>query len=350
LRRQCEKIFSAVYMRDLWVAAATRFTVLEDIMRQHGYREAIHMEIDNILYGNVTELNNGLRQYYPQSMAITPLIRKDEVHFVTASFLWIPNVDVLTIMNDFFIAVSSSSDASKWTDYLTWLKKHYSGKRGGVVAPDPNGVGVKPFAINEMSLLAYFHKLHPTFLQYLPLLPDFAFTTNRHIPNVTDFVPGGNLVGPRFGAARALFDSGSYGQYLGGTHMRNGENRGFTDPKHIIGVAMRISPCRPLMLCTDHKNYLADSRNVHGRIISEYWINESLPVGHRRHFGVDYSALAVSLLQSSTGAKGATASCHTAPFVTCDGLDAVQPQYFPLYNLHIHSKRTLEFISRSCVC
>jgi hypothetical protein len=38
-----------------------------------------------------------------------------------------------------------------------------------------------------------------------------------------------------------LFDSGSWGQFLGGTERGNGTNTGFTDPSHVIGNVLRLN-------------------------------------------------------------------------------------------------------------
>ena len=49
------------------------------------------------------------------------------------------------------------------------------------VEPDEHGRGIKPFAINEMSMLAYYHELHPKELKLLPVVPVHDYLLNRSV-------------------------------------------------------------------------------------------------------------------------------------------------------------------------
>ena len=49
------------------------------------------------------------------------------------------------------------------------------------VEPDEHGRGIKPFAINEMSMLAYYHELHPKELKLLPVVPVHDYLLNLSV-------------------------------------------------------------------------------------------------------------------------------------------------------------------------
>ena len=85
----------------------------------------------------------------------------------------------------------------------------------GGVDPDKNGNGIKPFAINEMSMLAYYHYLEPTSFYLFPVVPHYPYVLNKHIANLTDFGPYGRQVpGP---TGEGIWDPNSWGQFLGMT-------------------------------------------------------------------------------------------------------------------------------------
>ena len=52
-------------------------------------------------------------------------------------------------------------------------------------------MGLKPFAINEMSLMAYFHELFPDSFHLLPVVPTYKYMKNRHIIDVGAYAPDG---------------------------------------------------------------------------------------------------------------------------------------------------------------
>ena len=60
-----DRVFVQSYMPDLWGAAALRFFILEDIMSYYHYRDLIHVEADNLLYGNLGSIVPLLRKEYP---------------------------------------------------------------------------------------------------------------------------------------------------------------------------------------------------------------------------------------------------------------------------------------------
>ena len=60
-------------------------------MEQRGYTDIMHIEADNLLYGNL----NAIIDIFPefQGLAATPL--NSNKTFMTASVLWIPSLEVM---------------------------------------------------------------------------------------------------------------------------------------------------------------------------------------------------------------------------------------------------------------
>lgn len=293
-------MFQSDNSNELWITSALRFFLLEDLMLSKGYRELLHVEADNLLYGRITTILPILRQHYP--LAVTPLNTAKTLH--TASVFWISSVAQLVQFNDYMMDLGTDR-LRTWNNYLDWLKPTSCCKFGGI-RPDANGMGIKWFAVNEMSMLAYYHELHPKTLALLPVVPDFPYITNRNIPRVAVYAPKGSEVAQATGIG--IWDPNSWGQFLGGTSRRGGKDRGFTDSSHIAGIAMRVSACRPAMICGNMTEY-------------------------------DY-------LPGAAPAGGGERRCYTAPFVSCgEGTPLV-----PVWNLHVHSKHTGSFRSFPCKC
>jgi hypothetical protein len=107
-----------------------------------------------------------------------------------------------------------------WGNYLVWLRKYACCKPGGL-DPDENGNGIKPFAVNEMSMLGYYHHLHATEFKLLPVVPNSPlYFRNRHVCDIASFSPDGYSVGPATG--HGIWDSNSWGQFIGGTSVKKG--------------------------------------------------------------------------------------------------------------------------------
>ncbi len=79
--------------------------------------------------------------------------------------------------------------------------------------PDKNGIGIKPFAVNEMSMLAYYHELYPHEFHLLPVVAAYPYVLNKYVCNMSDFGPGGKEVGPPTG--HGVWDPNSWGQFMG---------------------------------------------------------------------------------------------------------------------------------------
>uniref|UniRef100_A0A7S3HGP5 Uncharacterized protein n=1 Tax=Spumella elongata TaxID=89044 RepID=A0A7S3HGP5_9STRA len=311
---------------------------MEDLMLHYNYTEMIHVEADNMIYGKYTSLLPVLRSGY-QGMAATPL--NAHVSFITASVMWISSFDALYEFNNFLLALGVNSDA-QWDNYLTWLRPYGCCKAGGI-APDKDGNGIKPFAVNEMSMLAYYHEIKPIQFKIFPVVPAYPYMLNRHVINMSHFGPGGEQVGPATG--HGVWDPNSWGQLIGGTATKRGRDKGFTDSSHIAGQATRMNQCKLEMLCGNQtiSPYAEPPVLSSGSTISSIGGSDSSNITSV----VDIHTLSASdKVAWQWWLDHQETQCYTAPFVRCGD----SPIWTPLWNLHVHSKHTQDYKSVACPC
>jgi hypothetical protein len=303
----------------LWRASTLRFFEMEDIMERFGYAELIHMEADNLLYQNLSSIVEVLRTSYP--MAVTPLLANKSMF--TASIFWVSSLNFLKEFTDFLMGISLNRE-DLWKKYMAFLRRWFCCKKGGP-DPDSNGVGVKPFSINEMTMLAFYHQIRSDTMKLLPVLPVSAsYPMRRPFCDLKQFMPGGREVGPI--TPPGVWDSGSWGQHLGGTWIKRGRDAGFIDSSHVIGQALMLAACEVKMLCTD---------------------------GTRRSLARELNVSAAVELEPPESVKFTDSfyrTAHTAPFVRCgdEASSMTMSSWTPLWNLHVHSKHTARFLSRPC--
>jgi len=322
-KNQSASMFMADHFSELWVTSAQRFFLIEDAMLHMGIHEVVHVEGDNLLYGPFSSIVPTLRSGYP-GLAATPLNAPKQT-FITASVFWISSRQAIHELNNFFLDLGQQN--ATWRSYLLWLVKHGGSKPGFGVDAMSREIGVKPFAINEMSILAFYREQNESALHNLPVAPRHNYYVNRYVCDMNDFAPGGSKAGPPLGLG--IFDPNSWGQFLGGTHDRHGRNKRFTDPSHIIGQAIRLNPsCLPVrgMVVV----FFADRGCRRTLIIPPPHVKQEMRCSNYTMPGT---------------APGST-SCYTAPFVRCN---STQP-WTPIWNLHVHSKHTHDFRSAACVC
>lgn len=318
-------VFSSDYAGELWITSALRFFILEDIMKSQGYTEILHVEADNTLYGRLTTILPILRSSYP--LAATPLTAN--MGMVTASVFWVSTLETLLHFNKYMMDLIMDRDFM-YKKFLGWLRHYACCKKGGI-DPDENGMGIKPFAINEMSMLANYHRLYPEIFKFFPVVPSYtAFPMRRPFCNISTFAPNGREVGPATG--HGIWDPNSWGQHLGGTSKKKGRDKGFVDSSHIAGQSIMLAKCTVRMVCGNQT---------------------TAPYGFT--LPVDTALSTVSSRVKVTGTSGAvhgTAApvpylgCYTAPFVRC----SEESPWTPLWNLHVHSKHTVDYRSKPCDC
>jgi len=232
----------------------------------------------------------------------TPLLANKS--FITASVFWISSLKALQHFTDFLYAIASKTE---YQSYLNWMRRYGCCKRGGI-DPDENGNGIRPFAINEMSMLAYYHHLYPSQFILLQIVPHQEFILNRYVCNMSEFGPGGKSVGPE--TNEGIWDPNSWGQRLGGTSHGRGRDKGFRDGSHIIGQAIGTTGCNISMECSPQSNTDIEYGNV------PYYVTNTKNM-----------------------------KCLTAPYVVCTGGRLTR-----LWNLHVHSKHTHSYRSHPCHC
>ena len=217
-------------------------------------------------------------------------------HLATASVLWVGETPALAAFNDWLLslAMNSTKALSGYVDWLWPRSCCFPAERGGMF-PDASGNGIRPYSVNEMSMMGYYHELNSSELEYLPMFPQGTRVLNKKHMNVTEFTPGGREVGPSTGVG--MWDSGSYGQYIGGTPRFRGRNKGFIDFGHVIGQGIIRAGCLPKFMCG----------NTSGEV------------------GV----------------------CRMAPYVRCGDINSV---WSPINNLHVHCKLTTQFRNVVCPC
>jgi hypothetical protein len=98
----CSNMFMSDGGGELWMTAALRFFVIEDLMREAGYTELVHVEADNMLYGKLSSLLPVLRADYP-GLAATPLTAHKLM--ITASVFWISQAAALSTFNDYLMSL-----------------------------------------------------------------------------------------------------------------------------------------------------------------------------------------------------------------------------------------------------
>jgi hypothetical protein len=303
-RNESNQVFAEDGGGELWLTSAYRFFYLEDLMKHHHFKDVMHMEADNLLYGRVSTLLPTLRTNYTQ-LAITPMHQM--LVFLTASAFWIGSLSAIEEFNTFLLGIAGMK--AEWKGFLKWVRPFGCCVRGGT-DQDENGMGIRPFAINEMSMLAYYHELYPAKLQLLPVVPERDFSHSRHSCEINLYRPhSGRFI--KSATGDGVWDSGSWGQYLGGTASKNGRDKHFRDHSHIIGQAIGIHNCRPEMLCANSTLFWPQ--------IYEKISNQST-------------------------------KCLTAPFVRCMQGKPGDERWTPLWNLHVHSKHTTHFKSVPCEC
>jgi hypothetical protein len=322
---------------NLWVTSALRFFYLETMMNSMGYKEIMHIEADNLLYGNLNSIVDIFRKGF-KGLAATPL--NSNKTFMTASVLWIPTAHSMKFFNDYLLAIventifqkaATNHDKGLWLKYLDWLRPYACCKKGGV-QQDENGMGLKPFAINEMSLMGYFHELFPDNFNLLPVVPTYGYLKNRHIIDVGAYAPDGKEANGGAGKDMdGIWDPNSWGQFIGGTSSKNGRDKGFTDGSHIAGIAIRIAKCKPHMMC--------GNETMHALPPTKWQRGDAGSTGEG------------AAPATASGTSGGALKCYTAPFVKCGDIESEeQTDWVPLWNLHVHSKHTENYISRPCEC
>ena len=222
-----------VFMGDsgsLWIHSASRFFYLHDLMLSKGWKECIHVEGDNMLYADSTSILPHFRANYGSALAVTPLLGNKSQY--TASVLWVGSEQALATFTSFLQRLANKGRL--WNEYLDWLRPYACCKRGSGLREDENGRGIKPYKIEEMTMMAFYRQrqkltltlAHPDdlgdgtttdlsetstknssrtvssavsnadHLLLFPVVPVFKYHFNAFTCNMSDFAHGGSEIPP----------------------------------------------------------------------------------------------------------------------------------------------------------
>jgi hypothetical protein len=235
-------------------------------------------------------------------------------------------------------------------------------------------------------------------LKLFPVLPPYDYHVNKFVCNMSMFARGGKEV-PAFvyddGASKEtntdvkylLYDPGSYGQNLGGTNNKGGRNKGYKDATHIVGQAMRLNSCKVTMLCGTSRDLHVHSSpssgagagagaGASGERNETCYAAPYMKCGHNAaeakeaeeaHLRESSATLQREIeekylqLQRNSNIEGTSDLRTKVRAETEQRLHEILKDYRdqqyrtstgwkPIYNLHIHAKRTQHYLSQNWKC
>lgn len=163
---------------DLLLTSLYRYFMLDDYMTFNNITgNVLHLDADTMLYSDPATFESSLRTGYPR-LGLTPSIHR---RFLSASSLYVGSRAALRKMNAFFAGVASNKTSpgaphgapTGLSQYANWLRSFACCKplsQGGLLSH--NGVeGVRPWAVNDMTLLAFYRSRNHGEVRLFPLLP-----------------------------------------------------------------------------------------------------------------------------------------------------------------------------------
>lgn len=328
----------------LWTLSATRFFHIEDIMNHYNLTNVVHVEADNMLYGQIANILPVLKEQYPY-LAVTPAY--NDMTLMTASIMWIHNLSAIVHFNGLLVELSTIP--SEWAAYKKWFTSN-----GG-------------WFFSEMSILGYYRYCYRERLMLLPILSasnDYTYrcsadNDSRHCP-LNDFRPGGSIAGPATGTG--IWDSGSYGQFIGGTPLPT-QPRGFMEDIAIIGKMLHFNPtCVADFLCStrvfarkefpslvskDQQCVLAPFMRCAKTKLRNHPMTGEIAIQHI--YNHDY-AEDLPAIGSIGFPRFVNKSESIAPSDSRERESADEGVWTPLWNLHVHSKKNTLYLTKPCTC
>lgn len=335
---------------DLLLTSLYRYFMLNDYMTYSNIEgHVLHLDSDTMLYGNIASMATSLAAGYPR-LGLAPSIHK---RFLSATTMYIGSRAALRKMNSFFTSLvsnsSSSSGAAVLTGYATWLRTFSCCRpvsQGGMLSH--NGVdGVRPWAVNDMTMLAYYRMKHHGEIKLFPILPSGLSSPaadqklRRGGPQDKDM--GSHSHSSTAGAASSTSDLA--GGYLSGQLAAPTDHHlPLTAIKHYSVGGSEVGPdVGGLLDCSGgwgmHLQENDGNSSTHAatlRAADRHIIVEQAVVRHG-------CKVAFKCTQSSNGA------CSTAPHVACSDT----PNDVPLLTLHLNSKNrgaASTLLAVPCVC
>lgn len=221
-------------------------------------------------------------------------------------------------------------------------------------------------------------------MHLLPVVPPYKYNINKYTCNMSDFAQGGAEI-PPFNAAEGdekerssvlkslVFDPNSYGQNLGGTNSKGGRNKNFKDASHVVGQAFRMNSCQVTLLCgTTPTLFPWSAPHGNGTCYAAPYVKCGLDAQERKAAITEYREEAFQQVQKEhpdkfplvTRGKGGEAddkalreavesSAEYAKLLedyTAQHFWRGETKWHPIYNLHIHAKRTQHYLSERWPC
>ena len=177
-----------------WKFTTQRFYYLYDYMHQNNSSHVFHLEYDNMLYADLSELLPIFSENYHNSFGAT----FDNDQRCIAGFIYVPNKTVIK-------------------ELVTFMNKYLSS------------------SYNDMQMLGLFKNHYPQLIKNLPIIPaeyanDYPLVSQmgHRAAKKEDYYHCGNIF-------KSVFDAAALGQYLGGIDPRNGpSNPGFINESCIF--------------------------------------------------------------------------------------------------------------------
>lgn len=322
-------------------------------------QELLLVESDNLLFADITAMLPRIRESYFHLAGVI----QSNMNLV-GSVLYVANEMAITKFNTF--VSDMAHNATKFEEFTTYCAYHQNRKRvpGGLPPYDHRGWGLPRYAVNEMSILLYYHRVclestdeqqppvrclesFPLFGRHQGLVANtkhadfighvgYNSKTNSQLP--PDIASHPRQVGNA--TYDAAWDPGSWGQFLAGTYMLK-RQPGFIDLVHIPGKAIVKSACQVRILCSctegrdpAPKDYSGAGNRVEGDLlpVSDKFLHDDFtrqpinvstktlyPIRRGGTYGRASKRLAVVNYQSppSPSAADNRDVYYTAPFIAC---------------------------------
>jgi hypothetical protein len=181
---------SGMGLGGFWRYTCERFFVLEQHMRDSSLSRCVHIESDNLLYASPSDYEPWLASTLGDRVATCPITPTED----TAAFLYVGSLGALARFTEALLELVRMEGADLLATY------------GGEMA-------------NEMRMLCVLRE-REGLSHALPVTPDQAAAV----------------------ASPHVFDAGSYGQYVDGSHSRPGVP--FTSESHLVGPALAAGTYR----------------------------------------------------------------------------------------------------------
>jgi hypothetical protein len=173
------------FRNGFWFKTAQRFFVLEDFVLKYNINNIFHIEYDNLIYMDISNILKIINSAYNDSAGIF-----DNDYQCIASFIYFKNKESLQSL----------------TQYLFNNQQSFP---------------------NEMASLGAYRKENPNLIQHLPILTkDYLFNNDNIYTNNSEYF-------------NCIFDGRAIGQYVGGVDPNNinGNTEGFINKDVIFNVS-----------------------------------------------------------------------------------------------------------------